>query len=62
MSDTDSNGHYTSAWVDYFSQAGRGTTDAQAAISGAISAGQSTGAIYFAIDLDPQNRPMLQPV
>ena len=53
MSDTDPNGHYTSAWVDYFSQAGRGTTDAQAAISGAISAGQSTGAIYFAIDLDP---------
>jgi hypothetical protein len=53
MSDTDSNGDYTSAWVDYFSQAGRGTTDAQAAISGAISAGQLTGAIYFAIDLDP---------
>ena len=53
MSDTDSSGDYTSAWVDYFSQAGRGTTDAQAAISGAISAGQLTGAIYFAIDLDP---------
>ena len=53
MSDTDSSGNYTSAWVDYFSQPGRGTTDAQNAIDGAISAGQSTGAIYFAIDLDP---------
>ena len=53
MSDTDSTGHYTSAWVDYFSQPGRGTTDAQNAISGAGAAGQLTGAIYFAIDLDP---------
>jgi hypothetical protein len=52
MSDTDPSGNYTSAWVDYF-QPGQGTTDAQNAISGATSAGQLTGAIYFAIDLDP---------
>jgi glycoside hydrolase-like protein len=52
MSDTDPSGNYTSAWVDYF-QPGQGTTDAQNAISGASSAGQLTGAIYFAIDLDP---------
>ena len=52
MSDTDSSGNYTSAWVDYF-QPGQGTQDAQNAISGANSAGQLTGAIYFAIDLDP---------
>jgi hypothetical protein len=53
MSDTDSSGNYTSSWVDYFSQPGQGTMDAQNAISGAMSAGQFTGAIYFAIDLDP---------
>jgi hypothetical protein len=53
MTDTASNGTYTSAWVDYFSHPGQGTTDAQNAISGANSAGQLTGAIYFAIDLDP---------
>ena len=53
MSDTDSQGNYTSGWVDYFSQPGRGTTDAQNAISGASMAGELTGAIYFAIDLDP---------
>jgi len=52
MSDTDPSGKYTSAWVDYF-QPGQGTTDAQNAISGANSAGQLTGAIYFAIDLNP---------
>jgi Domain of unknown function (DUF1906) len=52
MSDTDPSGNYTSAWVDYF-QPGQGTTDAENAISGANSAGQLTGAIYFAIDLDP---------
>jgi hypothetical protein len=53
MTDTDPSGNYTSSWVDYFSQPGRGTTDAQNAISGTMAAGQSTGAIYFAIDLDP---------
>jgi hypothetical protein len=53
MTDTASNGTYTSAWVNYFSQPGQGTTDAQNAIIGASSAGQLTGAIYFAIDLDP---------
>ena len=53
MTDTASNGTYTSAWVDYFSHPGQGTTDAQNAINGANSAGQLTGAIYFAIDLDP---------
>jgi len=52
MSDTDPSGNYTSAWVDYF-QLGQGTTDAQNAIGGASSAGQLTGAIYFAIDLNP---------
>ena len=52
MSDTDPSGQYTSSWVDYF-KPGQGTADAQNAISGAGSAGQLTGAIYFAIDLDP---------
>jgi hypothetical protein len=53
MSDTDPQGHYTSAWVDYLSQPGQGATDAQNAINGAIAAGQLTGAIYFAMDFDP---------
>ena len=53
MSDTDSVGHYTSGWVDYFSQPGQGTTDAQSAINAANLDGQLTGAIYFAVDLDP---------
>ena len=53
MSDTDPNGNYTSSWVDYLNQPGRGTTDAQNAISGAAEAGQLTGAIYFAMDFDP---------
>ena len=53
MTDTDSQGHYTSGLVDYLSQAGRGTTDAQNALNAAVSAGQSSGAIYFAMDFDP---------
>ena len=53
MSGTDSQGNYTSGWVDYLSQPGRGAIDAQNAISGAGSAGQLTGAIYFAMDFDP---------
>jgi hypothetical protein len=53
MSDTDPNGNFTSSWVDYLQQAGRGTMDAQNAITGAAAAGQLTGAIYFAMDFDP---------
>jgi hypothetical protein len=53
MSGTDSQGNYTSAWVDYLSHPGQGTTDAQNAILGAVSAGQLSGAIYFAMDFDP---------
>ena len=53
MSGTDPQGNYTSAWVDYLSHPGQGTTDAQNAIMGAASAGQLSGAIYFAMDFDP---------
>jgi hypothetical protein len=53
MTDTDPHGNYTNSWVSYFSHPGQGTIDAQNAISGATAAGQFTGAIYFAIDLDP---------
>jgi hypothetical protein len=53
MTDSDPQGHYTSGWVDYLSQVGRGTTDAQNAVNAAVSAGQSNGAIYFAMDFDP---------
>ena len=53
MSGTDSQGNYTSAWVDYLSHPAQGTIDAQNAISGASAAGQVTGAIYFAMDFDP---------
>jgi hypothetical protein len=53
MSGTDPQGNYTSGWVDYLSHPGQGTTDAQNAIIGAASAGQLSGAIYFAMDFDP---------
>ena len=53
MSGTDPQGNYTSAWVDYLSHPGQGATDAQNAIMGAASAGQLSGAIYFAMDFDP---------
>ena len=53
MSGTDPQGNYTSSWVDYLSHPGQGTTDAQNAIIGAASAGQLSGAIYFAMDFDP---------
>ena len=53
MSGTDPQGHYTSAWIDYLSQPGRGAIDAENAIKGASMAGQMYGAIYFAMDFDP---------
>jgi Domain of unknown function (DUF1906)/Calx-beta domain/RTX calcium-binding nonapeptide repeat (4 copies) len=52
MSDTDSNGNYTNVWVQYFVP-GQGAADAERAIAAAQKAGQQSGAIYFAIDLNP---------
>jgi hypothetical protein len=51
MSDTD-NGNYTNAWVQYFVP-GQGAADAERAMNAAQKAGQQSGAIYFAIDLNP---------
>ena len=52
MSDTGPDGNYSNAWVRYIVP-GQGTADAAAAIAGAKAAGQTNGAIYFAMDLDP---------
>src|SRR5262249_36263509 len=56
MSDTAANGQYTNAWVSYFNNTGalgQGTADAIDAINAAQAAGQTSGAIYFAVNLDP---------
>src|SRR5215472_3757222 len=58
MSDTDAVGNYTNAWVGYFNNnglLGQGTADAIDAINAAQAAGQTSGAIYFAVNLDPAN-------
>src|SRR5262249_60512999 len=58
MSDTDAAGNYTNAWVGYFNNngaLGQGTADAIDAINAAQAAGQTSGAIYFAVNLDPAN-------
>ena len=52
MSDTGPDGNYSNAWVRYIVP-GQGAADAAAAIAGAQAAGQTNGAIYFAMDLDP---------
>src|SRR5262249_31129057 len=56
MSDKAANGNYSNAWTTYFNNhgaLGQGTADAIEAINAARAAGQTSGAIYFAIDLNP---------
>ena len=56
MSDKNVDGSYNNAWVSYFNNngaLGQGTADAIDAINAAKAAGQMSGAIYFAVNLDP---------
>src|SRR5579883_157534 len=56
MSGTNADGSYSDAWVNYFSNSGahgQGTADAIDAINAARAAGQTSGAIYFSVNLDP---------
>jgi hypothetical protein len=56
MSDKNADGSYNNAWVGYFNNngtLGQGTADAIDAINAAKAAGQTSGAIYFAVNLDP---------
>src|SRR5579883_170219 len=58
MSDGNADGTYSNAWVDYFNNngaLGQGTADAIDAISAARVAGETSGAIFFDINLDPAN-------
>ena len=56
LSDKNADGSYNNAWVSYFNDngaLGQGTADAIDAINAAKAAGQTSGAIYFAVNLDP---------
>jgi hypothetical protein len=56
MSDRNRDSSYSNAWVNYFNNngaLGQGTADAIDAINAAKAAGQTSGAIYFDINLDP---------